>query len=297
MPTHSHLDILVCGATGNQGNAVATLLLKRGHRVRALTRHPDTPTARALADAGATLVRGDYADTDSLRVAMRGVHALFLMATPYEAGIDAEVAQACSAIDAAAASDIPHLVYSSGASVDQSTEIPHFDSKFAIERHLRASGVPFTVIGPAFFMENFLSPLWLTALKQGELWLALPPDRRIQMIPMASIANVAAMALEQRENFVGQRFDIASDELSGADVAARLSARAGRNIVYVQEPLSAMRALGEDFAIMFDWFDRVGYSVDIDALRDRYPDIELTTFDDWADRFNWPSLLGPAHTA
>lgn len=294
MSEHHPLHVLVCGATGNQGGAVAARLLERGHRVRALTRKPQSPAAQRLAELGAELAEGDFADAASLRVALHGVDALFLMATPYEAGIEAEMAQATAAIDAAAAAGIGHLVYSSGGSVDRRTGIPHFDSKHRIETHLRGSGLPFTIIGPVFFEENFLSPLWLPGLRSGRLLLALPPQRRIQMVSMATIAAFAVEALENRAAFAGQRFDIADDELSGSDVARIVSELSGRPIDYVEQPLSALHALGEDFATMFEWFDRVGYDVDIEALRERHPAIALGSFEGWAKGFDWRALLSPA---
>ena len=48
-------NVLVTGATGQQGGAVAHALLSRGHRVKALTRKPDSDTARRLASAGAAM--------------------------------------------------------------------------------------------------------------------------------------------------------------------------------------------------------------------------------------------------
>ena len=69
------LTVLVTGATGHQGGAVARLLLSRGHRVHALVRSPDSEQARSLEHLGARLVSGDFEDVDSLEQAMRGVDA------------------------------------------------------------------------------------------------------------------------------------------------------------------------------------------------------------------------------
>jgi len=285
------LKVLVCGATGNQGYAVSETLLGRGHTVLALTRRPDSPAALALQDRGAVLIHGDMAEADSLHEAMREVDAMFLMATPYEAGIDAEVDQATKTIDAASRTGIKHIVYSSGASVDRNTGIPHFDSKMRIEHHLRSTPLHWTIIGPVFFKENFLSPLWLPELRNGRLALALPADRRIQMISMTEIAAFVAKALENTEVYSNKRLDIASDEIAGGDVAAVLASLSGRPIDYEQQSPADMRELGEDFALMFDWFDRIGYGVDIEGLRRDHPDVILSSFCGWAERIDWTTLL------
>jgi uncharacterized protein YbjT (DUF2867 family) len=83
-------NVLVTGATGQQGGAVARALLSRGHRVKALTRKPDSEAARRLASAGAVVEAGDLGDAASVMKAAGGVDTLFLMGNSYEAGIEEE---------------------------------------------------------------------------------------------------------------------------------------------------------------------------------------------------------------
>jgi hypothetical protein len=110
---------LVTGATGQQGGAVARLLLAQGHRVRALTRRADSPAANELRGRGAELAVGDFDDHASLERAMSGVDAVYLMATPFGGGIEAEVRQGTMAADVARASGVGHLVYSSVCDADR----------------------------------------------------------------------------------------------------------------------------------------------------------------------------------
>src|SRR5262245_43909728 len=161
--------ILVTGATGQQGGALARLLLARGRHVRALTRTIDSPAANELRSRGAELAVGDFEDRASLERAMRGVDAVYLMATPFAAGIDAEIRQGTTAADVAAEAEVRHLVYSSVSDADRQTGIPHFDSKYAIEQHIRRLGIPYTIIAPAYFMEN----LDLRGVSAGRLALPL----------------------------------------------------------------------------------------------------------------------------
>jgi uncharacterized protein YbjT (DUF2867 family) len=78
--------VLVIGATGQQGGAVARALLSRGHRVKALTRKPDSDAARQLVSAGTDLVTGDLGDRASVLKVASGVDAMFLMGNGAVAG-------------------------------------------------------------------------------------------------------------------------------------------------------------------------------------------------------------------
>jgi uncharacterized protein YbjT (DUF2867 family) len=282
--------ILVTGATGQQGGALARLLLMRGQRVRALTRRADSPAAVTLAGQGAELAVGDFDDRTSLERAMRGIDAVFLMATPIQAGIEAESRQAIAVVDAATAAGVRHLVYSSVANADRQTGIPHFDSKYLVERRIQALGIPSTIIGPAFFMDNFAGPFLLSGLREGKLSLALSAARKLQQVALADIAGFAALVLESREPFLRQRIDLASDERSGPEVAEILSRVLGRRIEYVELPLAAMREVSEDQARMFEWLDRVGFNADIAALRREYSEVGWHSFEEWAKAQDWRAL-------
>jgi len=279
--------ILVTGATGQQGGALARLLLAQGRRVRALTRKIDSPAANELRSRGAELAVGDFDDRASLERAMHGVDAVYLMATPFGAGIDAEIRQGTTAADVAAEAEVRHLVYSSVSDADRQTGIPHFDSKYAIEQHIRGLGIPHTIIAPAYFMEN----LDLRGVSTGRLVLPLSASRTLQQTAVEDIAGFAALVLERRESFLGARVNIASDEVTGLEMAEVLSRVTGRAVEYEEVPLQAVRARSEDLASMFEWFDRVGYSADIPTLRREYPDVGWHSFEAWA-RAHAVSMMG-----
>jgi uncharacterized protein YbjT (DUF2867 family) len=98
------------------------------------------------------------------------------------------------------------------------------------------------------------------------------------------------LALERREEFLGKRFDIASDEVTGSRAAEIISRLSGRKIEYVELPIAQLRAANEDYAKMFEWFDRVGYSADIARLRREYPEVGWHTFEEWAKAQSWSVL-------
>ncbi|TPJ45622.1 NmrA/HSCARG family protein [Mesorhizobium sp. B2-7-1] len=287
-------DILVTGATGQQGGAVARVLLSKGHRVKALTRSPDGKAARQLAADGAEIVAGDLSDAASIVKAARGVDTMFLMGNSYEAGLEEETRQGIIAADAAKAAGVGHLIYSSVADADRNTGIPHFDSKYRVEQHIERLGIPYTISAPVAFMENFVAPWSIGALSQGTHAFPVPTKRLLQLVALADIGAFVAALAERRENVFGKRFDFAGDELSGEEQARILSEVIGRPIAYQEIPIAAARQQSEDAALMFEWFDREGYDVDIAALRRDFPDVRWHSFADWAKAFDWSVLAQPA---
>ncbi len=281
------LNVLVTGATGQQGGHVVRELLARRHSVRALTRKPESPNAAALAKRGVTVVAGDYEDQGSIERAVRGVDAVFAMAMPADGGEKKETREGINIVHAATAAGVKHLVYSSVAGADRNSGVPHFDSKFEVEKELRKSGVPFTIIGPVFFMDNFLTPWMAAGISKGSIAMALPPTRRLQQVAVADIAKFAALVMERRADFLGKRIDIASDELTGTTAAEAVSKAAGRQVAYSVIPIDAMRKQNEDAAKMFEWFERVGYDADVVGLRTLYPEVGWHRFSDWVHEQDW----------
>ncbi len=273
---------LVTGVTGKQGGAVARALIAKGHRVRGMTRNVESDAARAVAALGVDLVAGDFRDSDSLAAAVAGVDTVFAMGTPFEAGEDAEIAQGVALVDAAVDAEIDHFVYTSVASADKSTGIPHFDSKWEVEKHLASTDLDWSVIAPVYFMENLFFGENLGAIQNGTYPLPLPADLSLQQVAVADIGAFGALVVDRKGDFVGRRVDIASDELTSAGTAEILGEILDRPIEHFEVPMEQIRAFSEDFAVMYEWFIGTGYSVDIDSLRASYPDVGWHRFADWA---------------
>lgn len=170
--------ILVIGATGQQGGAVARELLSRGRAVWAFTHSPNSPAAQALAERGARLVQGDLDDPASIRAPMSGAAAVFSVQTHLTpAGVEGEVRQGKAVAEAARQAGITQLVYSSVDGAERQSGIPHFESRWEVEQHLRALGVPTTVLRPTMFMDNFATVQRPQTLdRQLLVRLALSPD-------------------------------------------------------------------------------------------------------------------------
>jgi len=283
------LTVVVTGSTGKQGGAVARGLLQRGHKVRAITRDTNSSQAKSLAKAGATLVAAALEETAALTKALEGATSLFAMTTPFGGGTDAEIRQGVAAADAAKATGV-HLVFTSVNSANRQTGVPHFDSKYEVEKHIAKVGVRATILGPAFFMENLY--FGKEQLAKGIYGATLPPTRTLAQIAVADIGAVAVRVLEDAGRFTGKRFDLASDELTGNDVVAILSRVTGRPFSYYQVPLDVIRQrMGEDGTKMSEWLDRVGYKADRAALRHEFPDVAFHDFESWAKTQDWNALL------
>jgi uncharacterized protein YbjT (DUF2867 family) len=278
MMVDNQRKILVTGATGQQGGSLARLLLQKKHKVYAFTRNTQSSTAQDLRNKGANVVKGDLDDFNSLERAVKDVESIFLMGTPFEDGTEGETRRGKMMADIAKEKKVTHLVYSSVANADKNTGIPHFESKYRIEQHIKNLGIPYTIIGPTFFMENLLGP----GLQQGQLALPLSPNTILQQSALENIAEFSALVLESRKPFLGKRIDIASDEVTGEQAAEILSNELGYKIKYVAVPLEQVYRANEDMAHMYDWYEKVGTGMDITRLHQEYPEVNWLSFKDWA---------------
>lgn len=271
--------ILITGATGQQGGSVAGNLVGKDFKnIRVLTRHPEK--AKIYRDMGIDVFKGDLREPSTLKKAMKGVKKLFLVTTPYEEGVEAEIDQGISAIDAAREAGVQHVIYSSVCSAHRETGIPHFESKWKIEHHLVQSGLPYTILRPAWFFENYQT-FMLPAIQSGRVSTPLLPDRPLQQIAVQDVGEFAAAAIERPDEFIGLQLDIAGEALTFPEVLTILGNLAGKTIEYVPMSLEeSEKAYGHDFTVMYDWFNRVGYNVDIPTLQQTW-DIPLTKFRDW----------------
>jgi hypothetical protein len=241
--------ILVSGVTGRQGGAVARQLLAKGYRVRGLTRNPESDHAKTAASWGVELVKGDFEDRASLARALQGCDGAFSVQDFWEHGREGEVREGKAFADEAKAAGIRHFVYSSVGSANRKTGIPHFESKWEVEEHVRAIGLPHTILRPVSFMEN-----WNYSREQiegGTLASPLSPDTHLQQI------------------------------------AVEVERAMGKPVRYERVPWDAFRAQsGEEITAMYRWFEAGGYTADVPALRKEFP--FLTSFpafvDGWAGR-------------
>ena len=291
-------EILVTGATGQQGGAVARHLLNQGWKVRALVRDPNKDAAQAIQEQGAELVPGDLNDDASLDAAVAGAYGVFSVQNFWlpDIGFDGEIRQGKSLIDAAKRADIQHFVYSSVGAAHRGEGQKHFESKWIIEQHLHQSGLPHSVVRPAAFMDNLE---WNRApISNGTLqsW-GVRADKRSQLIAVNDIGAIAALVFANRDQYLGKTLEIAGDELTEAEQAETLARVIGRPVEVVQPQENGTSPVADELDAGVRFFNGEAYTADIAALRKIHPG--LRTLEQYLREAGWenlPTLPVPAES-
>jgi uncharacterized protein YbjT (DUF2867 family) len=208
--------------------------------------------------------------------------------TAHAAGPAADARHGRAIADAAHAAGTRHLVYITVAGAGHPTGVPVIDSKHAVEQYLRRRGVPHTVIAPVYFMENAWNPWNRAAWATGRWPSPVTRTRVLQQIPLADVLAFTVYVLESRDITLGQRIEIASDQLTAEHAATVVSRLLSRPVEVAEPPPGPQNPLSA-------WLEHAGPQVDIAAVRRRYPHIGWHTFAEWAATQDWHRLLPPAH--
>ena len=255
--------VLVTGATGNQGGAAVDHLLasEADFEVLGLTRDASGETAESLADRGVRMVEGDLNDPDSIRphVAEEGVE---------------------------------QFVFSGVGSHHEETGVPHFDSAWEIEQHASGLDLPMAVLQPVFFFQNLEA--FAEDILEGSLALPLAEGVPLQMVDVDDVGHAAAVAFEEPDAFLGGRVALAGDELTLAETAGVLSSVTGVDVDPVHVPIEdAYESFGEEFTVMCEWSNEVGYSADIDENEETFG-FEFTALPEYLETHGWADKDGMA---
>jgi uncharacterized protein YbjT (DUF2867 family) len=244
--------VLVTGATGQQGGAVARALVGAGTPVHALVRDPDAGRARALAELGVQLVRGDLDEPASLKSALDGARGLFSVQMPDLANLrgDTELRRARNLAAAAAAAGVRQVVHTSASGVtrlvDESrwgSSLAHvFRTKTSAEEAIREIAArSTTILRPSLFMENFLPPSYFYAPGSSDrLLLAYDPDVPQAFVAVADIAAAAAAAFADPVRFDGVELELAGDRRSLREAVAVVSDAWGTTLTLPASPAAAI---------------------------------------------------------
>jgi uncharacterized protein YbjT (DUF2867 family) len=279
--------VLVTGGTGSQGGATVThLLAAKKVRVRVLTRNLESPKAKSLAARGVELVRGDFEDVASLRTALAGVSAAFSVQQWTEkGGTAAEELNGKRFADAVKASGSPHLVYSSAEGVERESGLGHYESKWAIEQHIRDLKLPATILRPVGFMDALGVPAVQRGMYLGMFRANWGVSYRVQFVATYDIGWFAARALEVPERYAGRVIPLAGDELNVADIIRTFKTVTGHKPWVAPIPaFVAKRMMPKEFADMFRWIREEGFEADIAQVRHEYP--QLLTFAGWLKKYS-----------
>lgn len=255
--------IAVTGATGRQGGAVARHLLADGWRVRALTRKPSSEPARRLAALGAEIVAVDMMNPDSLAPAFQDAHGVFSVQNPMISGLDAEVRQGQNVADMAKSAGVRQLVYGSAGTGMSGTGVGSWESKVAVEEHMRGLGLPLTILRPNAFMELMTDKAFYPSVST---WHVMPKlmgaDRPVTWICVDDLGAIAAKVFGD-ESYVGKELKLASDLRSIAECRAIWHNATGRAPRRFPMPVWMFeRFVGKDLTTMWRWLRHSDVPVD-----------------------------------
>lgn len=225
--------ILLTGATGKTGGAAAKHLAEAGVKARVITR--DATRGAPLAALGHELAIGDVADGAFLQQAMQGVSRAFLLLPNTEPQGRMEAAFT----DAAKRAGVRQIVKLSSieAHAGIGARVPEMHA--ASEAYIKASGVPWTMVKPNFFMQTLLAAA-AGVKARGELSMPMGAAN-ISMVDCRDVGAVVAKTLLEAGH-EGQNYKLTGPEsVSLADVAARMSAIFGKPVRYTDPPLAAYR--------------------------------------------------------
>ncbi len=224
--------ILVTGATGNTGSGLVPTLLAAGARVRALVH--TASKADALRKLGAEVVVGDLGDPSVCEAAVKGADRIYLCLFN---GPD-QARHGKNLIAAAKKSGRPHLVHHAASGSERSRIIRHIAE---VEAALRASGLPFTILRPTFYLQNTMMAI-PTVQSQGAIYFPMK-NGRMAMTDVRDIVDVAAhVLLAPSGAHEGKTYTLTTPEsFTIAEFASTLSAALGKPVNYVDVPISAAR--------------------------------------------------------
>ncbi len=285
--------ILVTGVTGAQGGGVARhLLAEGGWKIRGLTRKPDSAAAQALAMSGIDIVRGDLADTASIRQALEGCDAVYGVTNFWE-HFEREVELGRNLVDAIADAGTPDVIIHSLPSVNRLTNgelsVPHFDLKAVVEEYGRQKVPHAAWLHLAFYYDNFASFFPPRRQEDGSYVFGFPQgDTNLAGVAAEDVGGIAAGMYRNLDRFRGGVVFGAGDDIPADRYAEIMSEVLGERVTYQHIPRETFAAFGfpgaDDLAQMFDFYRRFVPSrrAEIEQSRELYPDVQ--DFATWAPR-------------
>lgn len=290
------MKVLVYGATGSQSSPIVWQLLQQGHQPYVFTRHPQK--AEAMHDAGAHIIEGDMSNPADLNRASQGMDAValqipFFLPNPADAIIYAR-----NTIDAAKAAGVKLIVWNtSGPIIEGRSGNPAFDVRNDIADYLEASGVPYIIIQPTAYMENWLGPWTRPAVVERDI-LSYPVDdeTRNGWIATEDVASFVVAALE-RPHLANATFVVSGMEnANGPELAQSFSKALGRPITYNAMPLPEFGAIldaafgpgaGEGAIQAYEFQrtngDRMRMYTDMGPVLEKLP-VKMTSIEEWAKK-------------
>eukprot|EP00118_Oscarella_pearsei_P014850 m.129930 g.129930 ORF g.129930 m.129930 type:complete len:300 (+) comp38002_c0_seq2:110-1009(+) len=276
--------VTVFGATGAQGGPVASALLQRGFKVRAITRNPDGDKAKALKSAGMEVAKASLDDVASLGPAISGSYGVFILTNFWEfLDVKREVDQGKNAVDACKAAGVKHVVFSGLEPTEKLSgiRVPHFEGKAVIGEYLlKESGLPYkTIVRYPGYWDNFLTATKAQKQEDGSFDIPYPVgEHPLHGIAVADGGPCVASIFESPEKFSGKIVGLSSSCEKMSDYAAVLSKHLGKQFKptsmtwqeFAKLPLPA----ADDLGAMFAFYQTEHFHRDIALTKELNPQVQ-----------------------
>ncbi|KAG8830624.1 NmrA-like domain-containing protein 1 [Serendipita sp. 400] len=240
--------IVVFAATGKSGAGMVEAILKDGtFQARAITRNPESSSAKALAAKGVEVVKADLSDPSTLAPAMEGAYGVFGVTDFWQAFM-AEEQQGKDMVDAAKQAGVKHFVWTT---LDYSDwHVPHFETKARVDDYLKSSGVPRTSLYLSFFAENLYKSSMLP-FKRGEdgkvKFQAIPKtDGPLPIIAASDIGYWALAVFKNPEEWIGKDFKLCTEWLTPREIVKLVEEAIGEPISVDEVDANKWKAMEEN---------------------------------------------------
>ncbi|EXJ87924.1 hypothetical protein A1O1_04851 [Capronia coronata CBS 617.96] len=307
--------ITVFGATGNQGGSTVSAILNNPslsskYKIRAITRDPSKPGARALASKGAELAKADLNDIGSVKSAIAGSYGVFAVTNYWETtSKSGEFQQGKNIVDACKDQGIKHLVWSSLPNVTKMTsghltKVEHFDSKAGVAEYAEQvkGDLIVSYFMPAYFMSNLPGQIRVDP-ETGFPTLSMPWNPTTTWLPMIDIRSdtglYTAGLFEAGSEANGVHVQGVSEWVHPQQITDILCQITGDEVCFVEEPASIEDAarMGNRIAeeltqnmILIRDYSYFGKGTDKkQAESDRFlvPAAKKSTWKDFAEKVQW----------
>jgi uncharacterized protein YbjT (DUF2867 family) len=265
---------LTGSSTGTPGK-VARNLLQQGFNVKVLSRNTNSSKAQILKKLNIELIKGDLNNAESFRQHLKDLYGIFSVQS-FEDGVEKEINQGITLATLGKEFNVKHFLYSSAFGANLNTAVPHIDSKFKIENHIKQTGLPFTIIRPTSLYENFLIPQVKKGIRKGKLIQPINRDTVQQYIAAEDIGKAAAKIFQNSDTWLGKTIPLATEQLSTQEVADTFSNVLDKKIVYQKLPVLITRLfLGNGLYKMFKWMNEksVFSMEDVALTRKEFPNL------------------------
>jgi uncharacterized protein YbjT (DUF2867 family) len=273
--------IFVTGATGNQGGAVVRNLLSRGFDIKVLVRDPAAAAVNNLTHQQVEIIEGDLSNPATYKQHLQDVDGVFCNLV-FKYGVSKEIKQGFDLIKHSKENNVKHFVYSSVIGCDLNTGIPHLESKFKIENHIKASGMDYTIIRPSSLYENLLIPRVKIGIMEGKLVMPTHKNKVQQFVSSQDIGKVTASIFSNPEKYFNRTITLAAEQMDGEQLAAVFSKTLNKEMKFQQLPMFIVwLAMGKNLAKMFRWINNndAVFVKDIPALKNEFTG--MLGFEEW----------------